>query len=70
MNLKEQLAEKKSALTELEPLVKANDTEAIEKGETLVQEIVDLETQIEKAEKASAILDTIGKSEESNKDIT
>ena len=53
MNLKEQLAEKKSALTELEPLVKANDTEAIEK-----------------AEKASAILDTIGKSEESNKDIT
>ena len=70
MTLKEQLTEKKSALTELEPLVKANDAEAIEKGEALVKEIADLETQIEKAEKASAILDTIGKTDDTNKDIT
>lgn len=70
MNLKEQLAEKKSALTELEPAIKENDSEAIDKGEVLVKEIADLETQIEKAEKAASILDSIGKTEETNKDIT
>lgn len=64
MNLKEQLAEKKSALTELEPAIKENDSEAIDKGEVLVKEIADLETQIEKAEKAASILDSIGKKDE------
>ena len=72
MNLKEQLTEKKSALLELEPMLKADDVsaETIEKGEVLVQEIADLETQIEKAEKASAVLESIGKTEETNTDIT
>lgn len=72
MNLKEQLAEKKSALLELEPMLKADDVteETIGQGEVLVQEIADLESQIEKAEKASAVLNSIGKAEEINKDIT
>ena len=71
MNLKEQLAEKKSALVELEPELTSETVsdETIEKGEALVKEIADLEVQIEKAEKASAVLNTIGKSEE-NKDST
>ena len=71
MNLKEQLAEKKSALVELEPELKSETVsdETIEKGEALVKEIADLEVQIEKAEKASAVLNTIGKTEE-NKDST
>jgi len=64
MNLKEQLAEKKTALTELEPAIKENDVEAIDKGEVLVKEIADLESQIEKAEKAASILDSIGKKED------
>lgn len=68
MNLKEQLAEKKSALIDLEPMLKAEDVseETIGQGEVLVKEIADLESQIEKAEKASAILTTIGKTEETN----
>lgn len=70
MNLKDRLAQAKSELTELEPLIKENDVEAIDKGEVLVKEISDLESQIEKAEKAASILDSIGKTEETNKDIT
>ena len=72
MNLKEQLTEKKSALLELEPMLKSEDVsdETIQTGEELVKEIADLEEQIEKAEKASAVLNTIGKTEETNKDIT
>ena len=72
MNLKEQLAEKKSALVDLEPELKSETVsdETIEKGEVLVKEIADLEVQIEKAEKASAVLNTIGKAEEKNNDIT
>ena len=72
MNLKEQLAEKKSALLELEPELKSETVsdETLEKGEVLVKEIADLEVQIEKAEKASAVLNTIGNAEEKNNDIT
>jgi len=70
MNLKDRLSQAKSELTELEPAIKANDVEAIDKGEVLVKEISDLESQIEKAEKAASILDSIGKTEETNKDIT
>ena len=72
MTLKEQLAEKKSALVELEPELKSETVsdETIEKGEVLVKEIADLETQIEKAEKASAVLNTIGMTESKNNDIT
>lgn len=70
MNLKETLAEKKSALVELEPMLKADDVseETIKAGEVLVSEIADLEAQIEKAEKASAVLDSIGKKENTNTD--
>ena len=72
MTLKEQLAEKKSALVELEPMLKADDVseETINQGEVLVKEIADLEAQIEKSEKASAILGSIGKAENTNTDIT
>ena len=72
MNLKEQLAEKKSALLELEPELKSETVsdETLETGEVLVKEIADLEVQIEKAEKASAVLNTIGNAEEKNNDIT
>ena len=70
MTLKEQLAEKKSALVELEPMLKAEDVteEVIGQGEALVKEIADLETQIEKAEKASAVLNTIGTKETMTKE--
>ena len=72
MTLKEQLAEKKSALVDLEPELKSETVsdETLEKGEVLVKEIADLEVQIEKAEKASAVLNTIGNAEEKNNDIT
>ena len=73
MNLKDRLAEKKSELLELEPMLKSEDVsaETIEKGEGLVKEIADLESQIEAAEKASAVLSTIGTTEENtNNDIT
>lgn len=71
MNLKDTLAEKKSALVELEPLLKADDVseETVSMGEALVKEIADLESQIEKAEKASAVLENIGTTE-INSDIT
>ena len=72
MTMKEQLTEKKQALLDLEPMLKADDVsaETVEKGEALVKEIADLEANIEKAEKAAAILDTIGTSDNLNNDIT
>ena len=72
MTMKEQLTEKKQALLDLEPMLKADDVsaETLEKGEALVKEIADLEANIEKAEKAAAILDTIGTSDNLNNDIT
>lgn len=65
MNMKDQLIEKKQALTELEPMLKAEDVtaETIEQGETLVKEIADLEEKIAKAEKAAEVLETIGTAE-------
>ena len=72
MTMKEQLTEKKQALLDLEPMLKADDVsaETLEQGEALVKEIADLEANIEKAEKAAAILDTIGTADNSNNDIT
>ena len=72
MTMKEQLTEKKQALIELEPELKADDVsaEVIEKGEALASEIEELEAQIEKAEKAAEVLKTIGKAEETNTDTT
>ena len=65
MNMKEQLTEKKQALIELEPQLKADDVtaETLEQGETLVKEIADLEDKIAKAEKAAELLNNIGTAE-------
>ena len=65
MTLKEQLTEKKAALVELEPQLKAEDVsaETIEQGEALVKEIADLEEKCAKAEKAESLLKTIGTAE-------
>ncbi len=72
MTIKEQLAEKKAALAELEPMLKADDVtaETIETGETLASEIADLTEKVEKAEKADEILKNIGTAENNNSDIT
>lgn len=72
MTMKEQLTEKKQALLDLEPMLKADDVsaETIEQGENLVKEIADLEANIEKAEKAAEVLKTIGTADNTNKDIT
>ena len=69
MTLKEQLTEKKAALVELEPQLKADDVsaETIEQGEALVKEIADLEEKCAKAEKAEALLKTIGTAETESK---
>ena len=65
MTLKEQLTEKKAALVELEPQLKSEDVtaEVVEQGEALVKEIADLEEKCAKAEKAEALLKTIGTAE-------
>lgn len=72
MTLKEQLTEKKQALVDLEPMLKADDVseETLAQGDELVKSIADLEAQIEKAEKAADILKTIGTAEETNTDTT
>ena len=72
MTLKEQLTEKKQALIDLEPMLKADDVseETLAQGDELVKSIADLEAQIEKAEKAADILKTIGTAEETNTDTT
>lgn len=72
MTLKEQLTEKKQALIDLEPMLKADDVseETLAQGDELVKSIADLEAQIEKAEKAADILKTIGTAEETNTDLT
>lgn len=72
MTIKEQLAEKKAALAELEPMLKADDVtaETIEEGETLASEIADLTEKVEKAEKADEILKNIGTADNNNNDIT
>lgn len=71
MTIKEQLAEKKAALAELEPMLKADDVtaETIETGETLASEIADLTEKVEKAEKADEILKNIGTADNNNTDI-
>lgn len=65
MNLKEQLAEKKSAFLELEPQLKSEDVteEVIAQGEALASEIEELEAKIETAEKAASVLEKVGTAE-------
>lgn len=72
MNLKEQLAEKKQALLDMEPALAAEDVteETVTAGETLVKEIAELEEKISKAEKAAEIIASIGRPEETNTDTT
>lgn len=72
MNLKEQLEEKKAALSAMESALKAEDVsdETIEQGESLVNEIEDIEAKIAKAEKASSLLKKVGNPDESNSDPT
>lgn len=73
MNFKDQLTEKKQALAELEPMLKAEDvsTEVIAQGEGLVKDIEELEDKIAKAEKAAEVLNSIGNAEtNNNNDIT
>lgn len=72
MSIKEQLAEKKQKLIDLEPALKADDVteETVKEGEALVAEIEELELKAAKAEKAAELLNTIGKTEETNKDTT
>ena len=72
MSIKEQLAEKKQKLLDLEPMLKADDVteDTVKEGEALIKEIEDLEAKAAKAEKAAEILNTIGNAEETNKDTT
>ena len=72
MTIKEQLAEKKAALVELEPQLKSEDvsTEVIEQGEALVKEIADLEAKCAQSEKANALLKTIGTADDNTNDIS
>lgn len=69
MNMKERLTEKKQALIDLEPQLKADDVsaEVIAQGEALASEIEELEADIAKAEKAQDILKTIGTAEDNTK---
>lgn len=69
MTIKEQLAEKKAALVELEPQLKSDPTdEMIEQGETLVKEIADLEAKCAQAERAETLLKSIETVDETNND--
>lgn len=71
MTIKEQLAEKKQALVDLEPMLKAEDVteETVSQGEALVKEIAELEEKCAKAEKAEALLKNIGTAENENTDM-
>lgn len=68
MTIKEQLAEKKQALIDLEPMLSTEDVtdETVATGEALVKEIAELEEKCAKAEKAEELLKNIGKSEKEN----
>lgn len=71
MTLREELAEKKSALTALKERIENNDAEAIAEGEILQAEIETKTAELEQAEKKASLLNTIGKkeSEESTMEI-
>lgn len=71
MTIKEQLAEKKQALVDLEPMLKAEDVteETVSQGEALVKEIAELEEKCAKAEKAEVLLKNIGTAENENTDM-
>ena len=60
MKLKDLLSQKKSELKALETRIAEGDTEAIKSGEELVTAIEEIEASIKSAEKAQAILASIG----------
>lgn len=64
MTLKEELAATKSALAALAERIEADDAEAIAEGEKLQAEIETKTAEIEQAEKKTALLNVIGKSEQ------
>ena len=70
MTLKDQITEKKQALIDLAPQLKADDVsdEIIAQGEGLAKEIEELELKLEAAEKAAKVLENIGNAETSNTD--
>ena len=72
MTIKEQLTEKKAALVELEPKLKAENVseETIAQGEQLEKEIADLEAKCAQAEKAEALLKRIGNPDSKTDDDT
>ena len=72
MTIKEQLAEKKQALVDLEPMLKSEDVteETVATGEALVKEIAELEEKVAQSEKAAELLKSIGNAEETNTDTT
>lgn len=72
MTIKEQLAEKKQALVDLEPMLKSEDVteETVTTGEALVKEIAELEEKVAQSEKAAELLKSIGNAEETNTDTT
>ena len=63
MTLKEQLAEKKSALKALEERIKAGEEEAIAEGEEIAEAIKELTASIEAAQRANDLLAQIGPDE-------
>lgn len=72
MTLREQLAEKKQALRDMEPALKAENVtdETIAQSEQLVKEVAELSEKVAKAEKAANILGTLGTPEDTNNDTT
>lgn len=68
MTLKEQLAEKKSALKALEENIKAGEEEAIAQGEEIAGAIAEIEKSIEAAEKANELLAQIGSADQEEED--
>lgn len=72
MTIKEQLAEKKQALIDMEPMLTSEDVseETIAQGEALAKEIDELTEKVKASEKAAELLKTIGKADNNNNDIT
>lgn len=72
MTIKEQIAEKKQALKELEPALNGENVseETLSQGEALIKDLEELEAKAAKAEQAAEILNTIGKADETNNDLT
>lgn len=64
MTLREELAEKKAALSALKERIENDDAEAIEQGAALQAEIETKSAELEAAEKKAALLETIGEKSE------